>query len=119
MSLADSADWDFGTGDFTIETQFRANTLQNTQNETALASQVQSYSPHNYWVWFIRSNNIEFVVYSNNSIILQLVATATFNTGTWYHVALVRSGNTWTMYKDGVSIGTITSSITMPDYSLL
>ena len=34
--------------------------------------------------------------------------------GVWTHVALVRSGNTVTLYKDGTSIGTQTLSGAMP-----
>ena len=34
-------------------------------------------------------------------------------TGTWYHIALVRNGSTITLYRNGVSIGTGTSSATL------
>jgi hypothetical protein len=34
----------------------------------------------------------------------------TFSTATWYHIAIVRSGNSWYWFKDGTQIGTTGSS---------
>jgi hypothetical protein len=36
--------------------------------------------------------------------------TTTVTTGEWYHIALTRSGNTWTLWKNGASQGTFTDS---------
>lgn len=44
----------------------------------------------------------------------------TFNNNTWYHIAVTRSSNTWTLWKNGVSQGSMTdaaacnTSTTMP-----
>lgn len=38
------------------------------------------------------------------------------STGAWYHVALVRSGNAFTVYKNGVSLGSFSSSATVPSF---
>src|SRR5262249_22993138 len=35
--------------------------------------------------------------------------------GTWYHLAVVKSGNSYTFYLNGVANGTATTTITVPD----
>ena len=44
---------------------------------------------------------------------LLITGSQTLSTNTWYHLALVRSGSTVTLYKDGTSIGTATNSNTL------
>ena len=39
-----------------------------------------------------------------------LIASGPINDNQWYHVALTRSGSTFTLYIDGVSVGTYTST---------
>jgi hypothetical protein len=39
-----------------------------------------------------------------------LVSSATLSTGTWQHVAVVYNGSSWTMYIDGVSVGSRAAS---------
>ena len=52
----------------------------------------------------------KFVIYSNNSIPLESTTIPTPNT--WSHVALVRSGSTVTLYLNGTSLGTFSSTQT-------
>jgi len=52
----------------------------------------------------------QFVIYSNDSIPLQSTTIPTPNT--WSHVALVRSGSTVTLYLNGTSLGTFSSTQT-------
>ena len=52
----------------------------------------------------------KFVIYSNNSIPLESTTIPTRNT--WSHVALVRSGSTVTLYLNGTSLGTFSSTQT-------
>lgn len=41
-----------------------------------------------------------------------LAATAAMSANTWYHIALVRYNGTWTLYQNGVSIGSIAGNRT-------
>jgi len=52
-----------------------------------------------------------FSLYTNGGT--QIQDAATFALNTWHHVALVRSGSTWTLYKNGTSVGTYTNSGTL------
>jgi hypothetical protein len=47
------------------------------------------------------------VVVSGTTII---TASSSSSVGVWDHYALVRSGNTWTLYRNGTSVGTATNS---------
>jgi hypothetical protein len=49
------------------------------------------------------------VIYLSGSIAIQESTGAL--TGQWYHYALVRSGTTVTLYRNGISVGTATSSV--------
>jgi hypothetical protein len=40
--------------------------------------------------------------------------TSGWNINSWYHVAITRSTNTWTLYRNGISVGTTTNSNSIP-----
>ena len=42
-----------------------------------------------------------------------LLGSTVLSTGVWYHVACTRAGNVWTIYLNGISDGTVTTSISM------
>lgn len=42
----------------------------------------------------------------------------TVSLNTWTHIALVRSGSTWTVYVSGVSVGTLTRAVVLNDTNL-
>lgn len=117
LSLADSADWAFGSGDFTIDFWVRFNTFPSEGNRAMLYTQ-----------YVDSSNRIQFTVGLNSGIkqiLFEAVAssisissgwvTITMNTATWYHIALVRNGNNFNIYQDGTSIKQITDTDAMPD----
>jgi hypothetical protein len=95
-----SADWDWGTGDFTIEAQVyftgtaRCYIFDLGGNVSALiitpsSGLVEVYGPGS---WVINTGSTPFA------------------TGQWYALALVREGNDWTLYRDGVAYVTATDS---------
>jgi len=44
-----------------------------------------------------------------------LTSTTSVSSNTWYHLAVVRSGNTFSLYVNGVSESTATSSVVIAD----
>jgi hypothetical protein len=99
LTLADSADWDFGTGDFTIDFWVRFNSASAGQH-------------------FINRNNNEFQIrYAANGKLAFMIegaepvnVTWSPSANVWYHIAAVRSGSTAYVFVDGTSIGSGSNS---------
>ena len=105
VTVADSSDWDFGTGDFTIDGRFR--TTVSTQDLRIFeigasdSDGVQLKYSDGAGKVAARINGTEYAY------------TKSISTNTWYHFACVRSSGTFYIYIDGVSIGSGTSSQTV------
>ena len=100
LTIPDSANWDYGAGDFTID--FWAN-LDLSQD-------------HGIFTQFVdNGNRVGMQIASNGFIELYVVEgtvntigvsapAGSFITNTWQHVALVRYGNIWSIYVDGTDV---------------
>lgn len=100
LTVPDSVDWDFGTGDFTIDFWFNFAALKN-QNSFMDGRATLSISPWtlnyfgpsgvfpNQFSWY---DGIDHRLTFGNPAI---------STGSWHHLALVRSSGTLRLYVDG------------------
>ena len=113
LAVPYSADMYMDSGDFTWEGWIRLNDLgsnsfityyKNTGNKY---ESVQFTFHHVGGLRYIRANNS-----GGNDVIIDSGLSG-WSTDTWYHVAAVRSNNTITLYRDGVSLtsGTETANI--------
>ncbi len=117
LYTADSDDWNFGNGNFTVDFWVRFNTL----------------SGYN-WLWSQRAdsnNSIELFLYitgpdayfqmiavDNGNILVNYYTPRTaISLNTWYHVAVVRNSNSWKTYLNGANIHSQTANVTLPDIS--
>jgi len=119
LTLADSADWNFGSGDFTIDCLVRfaslgAGTLHGIVNQTVDANSLFLWYYNvddNKLYFYSRDNETYKARYSGNS--------PSFVINTWYHIALVRNGENIYMFKDGTaltcSVTTAISTNTLPN----
>ena len=110
-SSVDSADWDFGAGQFTVETFFRANAAP-----TSVQSLVAQWSSAaGQFSWFLGFNAGTFLFFysttgSNNPSIGGAV---TITPGTWYHAAADRdASNVLRLYLNGAVIASATVALT-------
>jgi hypothetical protein len=62
---------------------------------------------------------IGFLARGGGTVTVNVSQSYTFALHTWYHVAVVKSGNSYTFYVNGTSIGTSTSAGTWTDVSPL
>jgi hypothetical protein len=90
--------------DFTIE--FWANATSYPSTGGGSPCVLSSTNTSNNWLVLVDSGTIAF--YWNGGAVLSVSPTNVV--GTWFHVAVVRSGSTVTIYKNGVSLGTATNS---------
>ncbi len=65
------------------------------------------------WFTYFASNTINFGKYDGAGNPTNIDSESwTPSTGTWYHVAFIRSGNSWYIFIDGTQIGTTTTDST-------
>lgn len=106
LTLGASGDFNFGSGDFTIEGWIRPtnnlsgykvfyNHNDNGTDRSWITIQLENATVKSWATTSTGSWNI----YSD-------LSWGTVSLDTWYHIALVRDGNTMRAYKDGVQINT-------------
>lgn len=110
LTVPDSDDWAFGTGPFTFEMRIRANSF--TSGFSLISQETTTTT---FIRWYVGTDsNLHFQVYSAGTVTLDLKSTdGAFAANTWYHLALVRNGNVLTLYRNGVSVGTLTSTVSI------
>ena len=105
----DNSDFNLSTNDFTIEFwMYSRNVGASLHLVTFAASTVSASSDAGFYVRQFGGVVQGYCFEGNNSI--GAVATGSISTFRWYHIAYVRSGSTFTMYLDGTSTATATSS---------
>jgi hypothetical protein len=93
------------SGDFTAECWFRpANTTTAYRTLISLGDWTATGVPYNLGQY---GTNLFVAYYGVGNDIL--TSTAPIAANTWYHVAIVRSGTTVTLYLNGTSVGTKTN----------
>jgi hypothetical protein len=104
ITFPDSVDWDFGTGDFTVEIGLRVPSPTSTQCILGNYDGVSEGS-----LLQLSSTNI---IWYNFTALLTVAHGLSANT--WHHIAVSRTGSTLKMFRDGVEIGSVTDA---SDYS--
>lgn len=103
VSVGDSADWDFGTNDFTIEFWVRLNALKNSM----FIHQLNGSDRGGFEFDFQRQPDplppiLGFAIDPNSFGISQIWSPTT---NTWYHLAVTRTNSTFQLYVDGLQLG--------------
>ena len=115
LRVRTSPELDLVTGNFTIEFWVYLNSL-SSGNRTVLSKDGVSGSSYaQYALRFNTNGTLTATIGSGNGISYNQAFTSTtaFSTATWYHVALVRSGTTVSLYVNGTSEASATQTGTM------
>lgn len=109
ISVAPSghADFTFGTGDFCIEGWFNRIALSGTSSYSYICD--FRYSGNNTDRPAIYMTNLNTLIYAVGSS-TKITASTNAVVGTWFNVAIARSGSTTTMYLNGTSVGSFTDN---------
>jgi len=115
LSVPDSDDWHFGSGDFTVDMWINASTFTNV-SYPALFSQF--LDDNNFLaLYFAHPGHMYLWGRNAGSAYSTLDVTDAWSTDTWYHVALVRNGTSTLFFRDGVLLASVTESWTVSDLS--
>lgn len=102
LTIAASSVMDFGTGDYTIEMWVKWSSVSGAQTLIDFGNGAATY---------LRiDNGNTLYVYDSGAFVINAATITTLSAGQWYHIAMVRSGTTRTVYVDGSSIGSGTRS---------
>jgi hypothetical protein len=112
LSLANSGnDFKFGTADFTIEMWINPNTVNTSSQTDGLANIVDFDATvgfgSNAWFAIHQGNSTIVLAYSGAN---RIASTSFLTSNTWFHIAVVRYNGTFTIYANGVSVGSLTET---------
>lgn len=107
IDTPDHADFDVGSGNFTIEAWVRLNATGINQY---ICGQMDSAATATTRAWSLAvldTNKLEARVYNSAGTAFVATSAGSLTTGQWYHVAVVRNGNTMTLYINGTADGSV------------
>ena len=106
LDIVSQNDFGFGTGDFTVEGQFYFDTVAGTQGLVDFRAGADSDDGI-----YLNLNAGNPEVYINGVTVL--ASATTLSTGTWYHIAVARSGTDLKLFVDGVEVDSAVDSTDM------
>jgi hypothetical protein len=107
-------------GDFTIAMWVWYNGANSfTQILISKRDVNNSSTPYPYRLYITGSSHLNFSCFPNGDTEHTIQATENFPAGVWTHAAVVKSGSTYTLYQNGISIGSMSCGVgsnTLPVY---
>jgi hypothetical protein len=107
LNISADSTFNFGTSDYTVECWIRSSSLAATRIIADLGQYTQNSRP----VFYVSTDGKINIYTAATGAVSS--AGSTITTNTWYHVALVRSSGTTTIYVDGVSKASTATSYNM------
>lgn len=108
VSTPSDAAYNLGTGNFTVDGYFRTTAAGVLQYIGGQCNSTGAASTVSFRVNITSANQLQGRCTSGGSTI-GVIAGGAVSTNTWHHFAYVRNGTGFTLYLDGVSVGTASS----------
>ena len=116
LSVADNAALDMGSSDFTMECWVYLNEAASASD--GIFAKRADIATYGGVLFYINSTTPALRATTNGSTWgVDISSSITIRVGIWNHLAITRSGSTWTIWVNGVSGATATLSGTVPDNS--
>ena len=109
LTIPDNADFDFGTGAFTLDMWIMTNSAVSSERFISGGTESNGASQQWFFGRFGSQSKLNFGIQHGSGYTENGSNTITWNTGTWYHAALVRpeSSDTVYYYWNGVGVGSL------------
>ena len=120
LTLADSTDWDFGTGDFTIDLLAKFVALPTASSFMYIVDQYTDTNNHGGFYLYNNAGTyrLYYATKSGGADVVTTFSNITLVTNTWYHLAIVRYGNIYKLFQNGTQIGADYTNVSAnPDVS--
>lgn len=98
LTVPDSEDWNFGTGDFTIDFWFMFNTLSNSDDH-GFCGQVGTGNSYWYFVKFYTTMQFAMSLGSTDRIVYEWTI-PTLEDSLWHYLELIRSGENLYLFNN-------------------
>jgi hypothetical protein len=115
VTVPDDPDWTFGGSDFTVAAWVKFAGLPGVDPVTIMAHDPGAGFNPKWILWWRPGFGLEYFVNDPTEIDVVNAPSWAPTVGQWYHVAVTRSGTTFTLYVDGAVVATATKSFAIPD----
>lgn len=118
----DSDDWTSGSGDYTVDFWVRFNALTSGDGAQCFLAHITNTT--NYWGLYVYESSGSYYlsliqcISSFYNILIDSSALS-LSTGTWYHIAMVKTGTTYKWFLNGLQVASTTETDVLDNFSQL